>query len=149
MCFSRFLNCANRTKSRIALNMDLLVTFIMSVRGQKGESQNGCFKKAKHAKFSEKRTFLTPNFPKKLIFLGPYQRVRNVCFSENLTCFVFLKHPFWDSPFCLITDDNILETLQSGVKKPRTGFFFVILRLVTNGSIRFMPLLSSCIPWKY
>ena len=19
-------------------------------------------------------------------------------------CFVFLKHPFWDSPFCLITD---------------------------------------------
>ena len=26
-------------------------------------------------------------------------------FSENLTCFVFLKHPFWDSPFCLITND--------------------------------------------
>ena len=25
-----------------------------------GESQNGCFKKTKHAKFSEKRTFLTP-----------------------------------------------------------------------------------------
>ena len=27
---------------------------------QKGESQNGCFKKAKHAKMSEKQTFLTP-----------------------------------------------------------------------------------------
>ena len=27
---------------------------------QKGESQNGCFKKTKHAKFSEKQTFLTP-----------------------------------------------------------------------------------------
>ena len=27
---------------------------------QKGESQNGCYKKTKHAKFSEKRTFLTP-----------------------------------------------------------------------------------------
>ena len=27
---------------------------------QKGESQNGCYKKAKHAKFSEKQTFLTP-----------------------------------------------------------------------------------------
>ena len=26
---------------------------------QKGESQNGCFKKAKHAKISEKQTFLT------------------------------------------------------------------------------------------
>ena len=27
---------------------------------QKGESQNGRYKKTKHAKFSEKRTFLTP-----------------------------------------------------------------------------------------
>ena len=34
-----------------------------------------------------------------------YQGVRNVPFSENLMCFVFLKHPFWDSPFCLITDE--------------------------------------------
>ena len=34
-----------------------------------------------------------------------YQRVGNVCFSENLACFVFLKHPFWDSPFCLITEE--------------------------------------------
>ena len=25
--------------------------------------------------------------------------------SENLARFVFLKHPFWDLPFCLITDD--------------------------------------------
>ena len=33
-----------------------------------------------------------------------YQGVRNVPFSENLTCFVFLKHPFWGSPSCLITD---------------------------------------------
>ena len=32
---------------------------ISSVINQKGESQNGCFKKIKHAKFSEKRTFLT------------------------------------------------------------------------------------------
>ena len=30
------------------------------VTRQKGESQNGCFKNTKHAKFSEKRTFLTP-----------------------------------------------------------------------------------------
>ena len=34
-----------------------------------------------------------------------YQGVRNVRFSENLACFVFLKHPFWDSPFCFLTDD--------------------------------------------
>ena len=30
-----------------------------SVIRQKGESQNGCFKKPKHAKISEKHTFLT------------------------------------------------------------------------------------------
>ena len=34
-----------------------------------------------------------------------YQGVRNNRFSENLTCFVFLKHPFWDSPFFLITGE--------------------------------------------
>ena len=34
--------------------------FITSGIRQKGESQNGCFKKAKHAKISEKQTFLTP-----------------------------------------------------------------------------------------
>ena len=25
-------------------------------------------------------------------------------FFGNLVCFVFLKHPFWDPPFCLIID---------------------------------------------
>ena len=35
-------------------------TNISSVIRQKGESQNGCFKKAKHPKISEKQTFLTP-----------------------------------------------------------------------------------------
>ena len=33
---------------------------ITSVIRQKGESQNGCFKKTKQPKFSEKRTFLMP-----------------------------------------------------------------------------------------
>ena len=53
-------------------------THIMSVIRQKGESQNGGNKKAKQAKFSEKRTFLTP------------WGVRNVLFSKNLACFAFL-----------------------------------------------------------
>ena len=34
-----------------------------------------------------------------------YQGVRKVCFSENLACFVFLKHPFGGLFFCLITDE--------------------------------------------
>ena len=69
---------------------------------QKGKSQNECFKKTKHARFSEKRTFLTPWYAH---VGGRIRGVRNVRFSENLACFVFLKHPFWDSPFCLNTDE--------------------------------------------
>ena len=34
---------------------------ISSVIRKKGKSQNRCFKKTKHAKFSEKRTFLPPD----------------------------------------------------------------------------------------
>ena len=34
--------------------------YMWSVIRQKGESQNGCFKKTKHEKFFEKGTFLTP-----------------------------------------------------------------------------------------
>ena len=34
-----------------------------------------------------------------------FQGVRNVRFSQNLACFIFFKHSFWDSHFCLITED--------------------------------------------
>ena len=77
---------------------------ISSVIRQKRKSQNGCFKKTKHAKFSEKKNISHPLICTRTC---PYQGVRNVRFSENLACSVFLKHPFWDSPFCLITDDII------------------------------------------
>ena len=72
-----------------------------SVIRQKGESQNGCFKETKHSKFFEKWTFLTPWYA--------YQGLRNVCFSENLACFLLLKHPFWDSLFCLINDQFLVK----------------------------------------
>ena len=75
----------------------------ISVIRKKGESQNKCFKKTKRAKFSEKRTFLTPRYAH--VRTCAYQLVRNVHFSENLACFVFLKHPFRDWIFCLITDE--------------------------------------------
>ena len=61
------------------------ITISMLVIRQKGKSQNRWFKKTKLAKFPKKQT--------------------NVCFSGNLACFVFLKHAFWDSPFCLITGE--------------------------------------------
>ena len=80
-----------------------------SVIRQKGESQNGCFKKAKHAKISEKQTFLTSWYAHVRITCA-YQGIRNVCFSEILACLAFLKHPFWDSPFCLITDELFITS---------------------------------------
>ena len=40
--------------------LSISLASMSSVIRQKGESQNRCFKKTKHAKFSEKRTFLTP-----------------------------------------------------------------------------------------
>ena len=41
-----------------------------------------------------------------------YHGVKNVRFSEKLTYFVFLEHPFWDSHFCFITDDATLLKSQ-------------------------------------
>ena len=60
---------------------------------QKGESQDGCFKKTKHVKFPEKTNISYPW----------YVNVRkNVRFSENMVCFVFLKHRFAIRPFALL-----------------------------------------------
>ena len=61
-------------KSKLAVKLDK-----SSVIRQKGESQDGGNKKTKQAKFSENRTFL--------------KGVRNIRFSENLACFVFLIPP--------------------------------------------------------
>ena len=79
-----------------------------SVIRQKGESQIECFKLTKHAKFSEKRTFLAPLVRTRTC---AYQGVRNVLFLENLACFVFLIHPFWDLPFCHITDELFIVSI--------------------------------------
>ena len=74
----------------------------------KGRISNGVFKKTKHAIFSEKRVFITPWYAQHTFLQG----VRKVRFSENLACFVFLKHPFWDSPFCFITNELLSEFHQ-------------------------------------
>ena len=51
----------------------------------KGETQNGSFKKTRHVKFSEKRTFLTPC------------HAHIICFLET------------QFPFCLITNDLMFD----------------------------------------
>ena len=83
------------------------IRIILSVIRQKGESQNGCFKK----KSTLKRTRTCT-----------YQIVRNTSFSENFACFVFLKHPFWESSFCLITD-NVREIAKTWEKMKKTWNF--------------------------
>ena len=70
--------------------LDLLIS---SVIRQKGEPQNGCYKKTKHAKFSEKLRFLTPY---------AYQGVKNFRFSENLACLFPCNTRFEIFPFILL-----------------------------------------------
>ena len=59
-----------------------------------------------------------------------YQGVRNVRFSKNLTCFVFLKYLFWDSPFLPYYRRVSLVSpwVNSGCIVPKTkisSFFYV------------------------
>ena len=61
--------------------------FISWVIRQKGESQNGCFKKAKHSKFSEKRTFLTSG----MFTYACVSGVRNIRFFGKFGVLFFLE----------------------------------------------------------
>ena len=72
-----------------------------------------------------------------------YQGVRNVRFSENLACFVFLKHPFWDSPFCLITDELNIFTKYSEISFNHQIDFpevVKVIRLMENNSWTYLNL---------
>ena len=88
----------------IVSHLFLFLFLTLSVTRQNGESQNGCFKKTKLHQISRKTNI---SYPLNISHTRTcvYQGVRNVRFSENLVYFVFLKHPFWDLPFCIITDD--------------------------------------------
>ena len=68
----------------------------------KGRISKRVFQEHKARQISRKTNISTPPPP-----LPPcaYQGVRNVRFPENVACFVILKHPFWDSPFCRIADE--------------------------------------------
>ena len=68
---------------------------------QKSESQNGCFKKTKQAKFSEKRPFLLMIRTR----TRAYQGVRNVRFSEIWCALFSWNIRFEIRLFCLITDE--------------------------------------------
>ena len=114
--------------------------FNSSVIRQKGESQNGCFKKTKHVKFFEKTNISYP-----LICTSTYvfQGVRNVRFFD-VTCFVFEKHLFWDSPFCLITDEfQKNDTDLDRVQNILVGV--MVLLLLTLNKFRALLTIISCV----
>ena len=68
----------NKDTRTTSINVDQVPN--SSAIRQKDESQNGCYKKTKHAKFSEKLTFLNPRYAhvrvlsggKKCLFFGKY-----------------------------------------------------------------------------
>ena len=78
-------------------------------------------KKARHVKFSEKRTFI-------------YKWVRNVCFSENLTCFVSF---FRNTPF------EIHVCVSGGKKCSFFGKFDVLSFFLKNTRFEIRPFALS------
>ena len=64
--------------------------FSLAIR-QKDESQNGCFKKTKQAKFSEKRTFLTPWYAH--IMSHSWDEVSRICFCDSWSLLEFSSFP--------------------------------------------------------
>ena len=66
---------------------------------QKCESRSGGKKKTNHTKFSKKQTNIFYLLISTHTFLT---HIRNVCFSENLACLVFLLPSFWGSHFCIM-----------------------------------------------
>ena len=75
-------------------------------------SQNRCntSRDGRESREEVKRANLKPilqeNKARQIFWKANISYQRNVRFSENLACFVFMKHPFWDSLFCLITGEN-------------------------------------------
>ena len=87
LCALNLLTYIYKWCSTKKLNATKRDWFLMSsVRRQKGQPQNRCYKKRKQAKFSKKRNFL----PLIRTRNCAYQGVRNIRFPENLMCFVFV-----------------------------------------------------------
>ena len=78
----------------------------------KGQISKRVFQENKARQIFRKRTFLTPWYAH--VRTCAYEDVRNVRFSKNLARFLFLKHPFWDSRFCLTTGEVKIVKILKG-----------------------------------
>ena len=91
-----------------------MIFFIFGLMTGEASLKTSVKGKRANLKMGVSRKHSTPNFPKKEHFLPADTHTyvcvsggKNARFSENLAFFVFLKQPFWDSPFSLITDEKI------------------------------------------
>ena len=98
---ARFSFCWNAVFLKIYYKIYIFENYISSVIRQKGESQNGGNRKAKHAKFAEKWTFLTPlylrvSWGKSCLFFGKFVLVTSVL-RFALLPYYRRFNPFWVS----------------------------------------------------
>ena len=96
-----------------------------SVIRQKSESQNGGNKKAKHAKFSEKRTFLTPWYGHVLVRVRGYKMF---VFPKNLACLLSCYLRFEIHPFALLPTTNQIQLCKYTMESVHSHYFLRIFR---------------------
>ena len=108
-----FLSSQIRFTRRISLCSFFTISILNAVNLQfVGSEAKGRISKRVFQENKARQIFRKTNisYPRIHTRTCAYQWVRNVCFSENLAHFVFLRHPFWDSHFCLITDEMTKNT---------------------------------------
>ena len=92
----------NRKYQNISSCHDKLNPYLSIRRLARGRISNRVFQENKESQIFRKTKISYPLIRTRTC---AYQAVRNVRSSGNLVCFVFLKHPFWDGYFYLITDE--------------------------------------------
>ena len=138
--------CQNRLhRSAARTNIYEKISVISSVIRQKGESQNGYFKKTKYAKFSDKTNISYPLICTRTCL---YQRVRNVRFARKFGVLCFFETPalgFALLPCPLI---RTRRCLYQGVRNVRFAGKFGVLCFFETPVLRFVLLpkrfLRSC-----
>ena len=109
-CFIAFWNvtCPYFRRQKINESNSLVVR-------QKGEPENGCYKKAKHVKISEKRTFLTPWYADVCMFV--FWKIWWALFSCNTR---FEIRPFGLLRTSYLTEINLISGSFLSSLRPAT-----------------------------
>ena len=85
--------------------------YLCVVNKAKGRISKRVFQENKARQIFWKTNISNPLIPTRTC---AYQGVRNVIFSNSLTSFLFLKHPFWDSPFAVSPTNSFLTLFRMG-----------------------------------